>query len=73
MDGKFYIGYTKNLRGRLLQHESGQVTSTKNRIPVILVYYESHVNRLDAKAREKFLKSGQGRKYLDNLFSGFDL
>lgn len=28
-DGKFYTGYTKNLKLRFEQHQSGQVTSTK--------------------------------------------
>ncbi len=66
MDGKFYIGYTKNLRGRLLQHESGQVTSTKNRRSLELVYFEAGLSKEKALQREKYFKSGFGRRYLKN-------
>ncbi|MBU4445635.1 GIY-YIG nuclease family protein [bacterium] len=34
-----YVGYTKDLKKRLLQHSEGKVSSTKNRIPLDLIYY----------------------------------
>lgn len=61
-DGKFYIGFTTNLKNRLTLHAKGQVDATKNRIPLKLIYYEYFINRVDAEEREKFLKSGYGRK-----------
>lgn len=61
-DNKFYIGFTNNLKRRLTEHALGQVEATKNRIPLKLIHYEYFINRLDAEAREKFLKSGFGRK-----------
>jgi putative endonuclease len=63
-DGDWYTGYTTNLKDRFLRHNSGKVASTKNRRPFKLIYYECYANRLDAKKREKFLKSGSGKNFL---------
>lgn len=40
-DNKFYTGYTKNLKLRFERHNKGLVESTKNRMPLKLVYYEA--------------------------------
>ena len=63
-DGGFYIGFTTDLRHRLLKHAKGEVTATKFRTPFKLIHYESFLDREDALAREEFLKSGFGRKNL---------
>lgn len=61
-DGSFYIGFTPDLRLRFIKHNKGFVTSTKNKIPWKLIYYEAYLHRKDATGREKFLKSGSGWK-----------
>lgn len=66
-DSKFYIGFTNNLKRRLQQHARGEVTATKNRRPLKLIHYEYFINKEDAEAREKFLKSGHGREQLKNI------
>lgn len=66
-DKRLYIGFTNNLRQRLTQHANGEVDSTKNRLPVKLIHYEYFINDKDAKAREKFLKSGYGRKQFKEI------
>jgi len=53
---KLYIGYTNNLRRRLLEHQKGQSTYTRTRGPVTLVYYEAFRSKLDARKREIKLK-----------------
>lgn len=65
-DGKWYTGSTKNLRKRLLQHKSGQILSTKNRDPFSLIYYEACLSEEKSRIREKYLKSGMGKRYLKN-------
>ncbi|KKQ42198.1 MAG: GIY-YIG catalytic domain protein [Microgenomates group bacterium GW2011_GWC1_37_8] len=69
-DSKLYIGYTTNLKKRLQVHAKGKVTSTKRRRYLKLIHYEYFINRIDAKSREVFLKSGAGhnqlRKFLKN-------
>ncbi len=65
-DSRFYTGLTKDISRRLREHNSGNVRSTKNRIPFELVYKEEFVNRTKARIREKFFKSGSGREFRDN-------
>ncbi len=40
IDNKLYIGYTKDLKLRIEQHERGYVESTLNRRPLKIIYYE---------------------------------
>ena len=63
-DGQFYVGLTRNLRARLQAHNSGQVPSTKNRVPLELIYWEGCLNESDAAQREKYLKSAWGKRYI---------
>ena len=70
-DNKLYTGYTHDLRKRLAAHNSGNVSATKNRGPFVLVYYEACLNQQDATAREKYLKSGMGKRYLKNRLKRF--
>jgi Predicted endonuclease containing a URI domain len=65
-DKKFYVGYTINLRKRVDLHNAGLVTSTKNRKPFELVYYEACPNKEDALHREKYLKTTYGKRYIYN-------
>jgi putative endonuclease len=59
-DGKYYIGYTTELKSRLQAHAQGNVSSTRSRRYLQLIHYEYFINKKDAKAREVFLKSGAG-------------
>jgi putative endonuclease len=63
-DAGLYIGYTSNLKHRLRQHNSGESKATSFRCPLELIYYEAYIIREDAEGRERFLKSGGGRKFL---------
>ena len=63
-DSGFYIGFSTNLRARLRQHQDGESFATKSRGPWKLIYYEAYTEREDAEGREKFLKSGAGRRFL---------
>ncbi|MFA6105305.1 MAG: GIY-YIG nuclease family protein [Patescibacteria group bacterium] len=65
-DNELYIGWTDDLKSRIKKHNDGLVESTKNRKPLILVYYEACLNKDAAIAREKSLKTGFGRAYLKN-------
>jgi len=71
VDGNFYVGYSSNMENRLLQHEKGLVTSTKNRRPLILVYYEVCLNQQDATHREKYLKTSWGKRYIKNRLANY--
>ena len=65
-DGRFYVGYTADLRKRITEHNDGKVRSTCHRIPFDLLYYEASGNQTDALHREKYLKTTYGKRYLKN-------
>jgi putative endonuclease len=66
-DGRLYKGFTINLEKRLEEHNAGKTKSTKAYLPWILVYFEEVINRIEAREREKYLKSGIGRDYLKKV------
>ena len=63
-DHKLYVGWTSNLKLRKRCHDLGQVVATRDRRPLELVYYEACVSEGKAVAREKYFKTGFGRKFL---------
>jgi putative endonuclease len=65
-DHNYYVGKTSDLKKRFDEHCSGRVHSTKNRLPLELVYYEASRNSKDAFARELYLKSTWGKRYIKN-------
>jgi len=66
-DKKFYIGSTSDLKKRWGNHERGEVMSTRNRRPFTLIHYEYFINKKDALAREKYLKSGYGHQQVESF------
>ena len=70
-DLNFYTGYSNDLTNRLEEHFRGQVQSTKNRLPLILVYWEGCLNQKDALRREKYLKSSWGKRYVKNRLKNY--
>ena len=71
---KTYVGQTVNLEKRLQQHNDPVNNFSKytkqNKGPWTLLYKEEVQTRLDALKREKFLKSGKGRQFINNLLPG---
>jgi putative endonuclease len=65
-DNKKYIGFTENLKRRLNEHNNGKVKSTKNRKPLILIYFEEFEIKSDALSREKEIKAKKGKLIIPN-------
>lgn len=65
-DNNLYIGYTDDLKARFGNHNKGLVDATKGRRPFILVYYEACLKEKKAIEREKYFKTGFGRRFLNN-------
>jgi len=63
-DLKLYIGWTVDLQERVDKHNKGLVEATKARIPFELVYYEACLSKENAIKREKYFKTGFGRRFL---------
>jgi len=70
-DGRWYTGSTLDLRKRFNQHNNNETSSTKERGPFELIYYEACFNKQDTQVREKYLKSGMGKRYLKNRLKRF--
>ena len=64
LDKRFYIGFINNLRKRFLKHQNGEVPATKKRRPLKIIYYEACLNKEKAVKREKYFKTGFGRRFL---------
>ena len=65
-DGKYYIGYTSDLKLRYKQHLNGEVESTRHRRPLELIYYEAYSTDELAREREQKLKQ-YGAAYYELL------
>ena len=70
-DGKFYTGYTKDLKVRFEEHSKGRVDSTKDRRPLELVYYEACIDQKDATHREKYLKTYHGKTFIKKRLKSY--
>jgi len=70
-DNNLYTGCTNNLIQRLKQHNNGEVFSTKQRKPLLIIYYEVCQNKNDAFRREKYLKTGMGKRYIKNRLKNY--
>ena len=70
-DLNFYVGYTNNLVKRIEEHNKGKVASTKNRVPLKLIYWEGCLNQQDARRREKYLKTSWGKRFIKNRLKSY--
>lgn len=70
-DLNFYVGYTNNLIKRVDDHNNGKVPSTKNRVPLKLIYWEGCLNQQDATRREKYLKTAWGKRYIKSRIKNY--
>jgi putative endonuclease len=67
---RFYVGMTVNVEKRIEQHNKGMTSSTKGYRPWKLFFYEVFETRAEARKREIYLKSGIGKEYIKNKWSG---
>jgi putative endonuclease len=63
-DGRIYVGMTDNLARRIKEHKRGRTKSTKNRGDFKIIKIEECDNRVTAREREKYWKSGCGKEQL---------
>jgi putative endonuclease len=69
-DKSYYCGSTNNLKRRLQDHKSGNGCFwTNKRLPVELVYHESHPTLVEARRREVQVK-GWTREKKEKLIKG---
>jgi len=59
-----YVGITNKLQRRLIEHRNHQTKGAQILSALSLFHTETFPDYATARAREKFLKSGQGRVWL---------
>ena len=70
-DKRFYTGISNDLKRRFEEHNKGLVYATTKRRPFRLIYYEACLDEEDSKARETYLKSGMGKRFIRNRLKFF--
>jgi putative endonuclease len=70
-NGRLYTGFTYDLRKRFNEHNDKKSVYTKYRGPYELIYYEACFDESDARQREKYLKSGTGKRFLKGRLKRF--
>ena len=66
-----YIGYTHNLKKRILEHNRQGNLSTKAYAPWKLIFFEGYLESKDAQRREKYLKTNQGSRLLKRMLKEY--
>ncbi len=70
---KTYVGMTSNLNARINAHNLGIKGWTIRGRPWQLIYWETFADKPAAILREKYLKSGIGREFLQTIINSKNL
>ena len=70
---KKYIGFSEDIKNRIIEHQTGKSIYTKRSRDWELVYYEAFINKSDALIEEQFLKSGKGQDRIKYLLKNYFL
>jgi len=63
-----YVGMTKDLNSRIKRHNDGREKTTRAYRPFELIFSEAlNVERIEARKREKYWKSGIGKEKLRQI------
>ncbi len=63
-----YVGLTADLERRLAEHFDGKERTTKPYRPYKILFTETFGTRVEARMREKYLKSGKGKEWIKANF-----
>ena len=69
-DGTFYVGSSNDFIRRLKEHNNGQNSYTKSRLPIKLVYKKEFNNISEARRFEYFVKRQRNKKFYLKLING---
>ena len=64
-----YVGMTDNLERRISYHNDGYNRTTKAYRPFRVLLTEQFTTRIEARNREKYLKSGTGKELLKEILA----
>lgn len=64
-DSTWYTGIAIDPAKRLREHNSGKNRFTKGHLPWKIIFTESFPDWTEARKKEKYLKTGAGKKWLE--------
>ena len=64
-DGAIYIGYTNDLKSRLMQHNSKHTGYSNKYLPWEIESYFAFTNERQAKELERYFKSSSGKAFMN--------
>ena len=67
---RYYVGYAADVEARLVRHNSGFVTATKNCQPYKICATKSFICEPEARKEEYRIKKQKSRKYIELLIAG---
>ncbi len=67
--GNYYVGCTNDLESRLKRHQSGNVKSTRNKLPIKLVFKEYYETKSEAQKKEYKIKKWKSKKMIEALIT----
>ncbi len=67
---RYYIGYCADVQARLIRHNNGMVTATRNCRPYEVKASKTFLTQLEARKEELRLKKMKSRKYLERVIAG---
>lgn len=59
-----YVGISDDVDRRIREHNSGKNRTTKPYRPFELLHKEAFPDRISARAREKWFKTGEGKEFI---------
>lgn len=68
-NGEFYIGSTNDIERRLIEHNSGHTTHTRNQGPFELVFKQKYPDLKIARNVEIWLKKQKSHIFLDKVIA----
>ncbi|MDQ5890420.1 MAG: putative endonuclease [Candidatus Dependentiae bacterium] len=70
--GRYYVGVTRDVERRLVDHNAGNTSHTKKYRPWSLKNYIAFSSEQAAYAFELYLKTGSGRAFCKRHFDAYD-
>jgi predicted GIY-YIG superfamily endonuclease len=68
--GKYYAGITTHPQRRVQEHNRGKSKFTSGYGPWVIIYCEEHADWEEARKREKYFKTGAGRRFIAKIEDG---
>jgi len=66
-NGKYYVWSTKDIENRVIEHQKWESKSTRNNLPIKLLYHKEYPSLVEAIQMETKLKKWKSRKMIEKF------